>query len=176
MQEYDAFSPPWFSCTLKKTDPGSPASLPTKKSSCWAARNKDPVQVPSGPCAGTGAESPPHHLCNVRQQHPHCLRSQTFLVPKALSGINYFRHNSNTFLWNNFQEFRTKKPQAGSHITHSFWRASEVQATCQLNYLGAMRTGLSSVSYCCWCSPFTFRTDNSASGSDWHRKKKIPLC
>jgi len=50
------------------------------------------------PCAGTGAERPPHHPCSVRQQHSHGLRSQTFLVPEALSGINYFRHNSNTFL------------------------------------------------------------------------------
>lgn len=34
-----------------------------------------------------------------------------------------------------------------------------------------MCTGFSTIAYGCWCSPFTFRTDNSVLGSHWQRKR-----
>lgn len=106
-----------FSCTLKKTGLGSPASLPTKKLSCWADRNKDCLKVLSG---GPWLRALHITFAMWGNSNPNDLRSQTFIVSETPSGINWFRHDSNTFHWNHFQEFRTKKPQAGSQILPHF--------------------------------------------------------
>lgn len=69
----------------------------------------------------------------------------TCLVPKPLSGMSYFRHNLNAFLWNHFKHTEPGSPeQARGWGTHLKGRA-EAQGTCQLNYLGAMCMGFSTI-------------------------------
>lgn len=73
--------------------------------------------------------------------------------PRRAPGINHFSHYSNTFLWNPFQEFSTRKPRAVSQITASFQRAgrsaSYLPAELFRSHVRAPR--------CCWYSPFTSR-------------------
>lgn len=90
-----------------------------------------------------------------------------FLVPRALSGMHYFRHNSNTSLWKHCKHTAAESPKQALRWGLTWKGEQQHQAPAAELFRSHGHGNF----YQCLLllHPCTFRMDNSVLGSDWQK-------